>query len=57
MPPLFMFANITFMVQYPNKIMKNKLNSDTSEASAMMTFNPESATKSDTSPIKFPSSS
>ena len=52
-----MFANITFTVQYPNKIMKNRLNSDTSEESATMIFSPESATESDTSPIKLPSSS
>lgn len=57
MPPLFIFANITFMVQYPNKIMKNKLNSDTSEANAIMTLSPESASESDTSPIKFLGSS
>ena len=57
MPPLFIFANITFMVQYTNKIMKNKLNSDTSEANAIMTLSPESASESDTSPIKFLGSS
>ena len=53
-PPLLMFANTTFMVQYPNKIMKKRPNSDTSEDSAMMTESPVPATVSLVEPIKLP---
>jgi hypothetical protein len=51
------FANTTFTVQYPKRIIKNKLNRDTSDASAIITESAEPATVSDLEPMKLPSRS
>ena len=47
-----MFANTTFITQYPNRIMKSRLNSDTSSASDVINLSPEPASVYDAEPIK-----